>query len=181
VLWAAGVAASPLAKSLGAPLDRAGRVLVEPDLTVPGHPEIYVIGDVAAVKQGGGFVPGVAPAAIQEAKLTAENIVRSLAGEARRPFRYHDKGSLATIGRASGIADFGRFKLSGFLAWLAWLLIHIFFLIGFKNRFIVLVEWALSYLTFQRGARLITGKVPMAQLPRGPAPSLEQPSAPAPP
>lgn len=164
VLWAAGVAASPLAKSLGAPLDRAGRVLVEPDLTVPGHPEIYVIGDVAAVKQGDGFVPGVAPAAIQEAKHAAKNIVRALAGEPRLPFRYHDKGSLATIGRASGIADFGRLKLSGFLAWLAWLLIHVFFLIGFRNRFIVLFQWALSYLTFQRGARLITGNVPMAEL-----------------
>ncbi len=164
VLWAAGVAASPLAKSLGVPLDRAGRVLVEPDLTVPGHPEIYVIGDVAAVKQGDGFVPGVAPAAIQEAKHTAKNIVRALAGEPRLPFRYHDKGSLATIGRASGIADFGRLKLSGFLAWLAWLLIHVFFLIGFRNRFIVLFQWALSYLTFQRGARLITGNVPMVEL-----------------
>jgi len=164
VLWAAGVAASPLAKSLGVPLDRAGRVLVEPDLTVPGHPEIYVIGDVAAVKQGDGFVPGVAPAAIQEAKHTAANIVRSLAGEPRQPFRYHDKGSLATIGRASGIADFGRLKLSGFLAWLAWLLIHVFFLIGFRNRFIVLFQWGISYLTFQRGARLITGNVPIAAL-----------------
>jgi NADH dehydrogenase len=170
VLWAAGVAASPVARSLGVPLDRAGRVLVEPDLTVPGHPEIYVIGDVAAVKRGDGIVPGVAPAAIQEAKHTAKNILRSLAGEPRQPFRYHDKGSLATIGRASGIADFGRLKLSGFLAWLAWLLIHVFFLIGFRNRFIVLFQWALSYLTFQRGARLITGKVPMAELPAG-APS----------
>ena len=165
VLWAAGVAASPLVKSLGVPLDRAGRVLVEDDLTVPGHPEIYVIGDVAAAKQGEGFVPGVAPAAIQAAKHTAENIVRSLAGQARTPFRYHDKGSLATIGRASGIADFGRLKLSGFLAWMAWLLIHVFFLIGFRNRFLVMLEWAMSYLTFQRGARLITGKVPMTELP----------------
>ncbi len=177
VLWAAGVAASPLAKSLGVPLDRAGRVLVEPDLTVPGHPEIYVIGDVAAVKQGDGFVPGVAPAAIQEAKHAAKNIVRSLAGEPRQPFRYHDKGSLATIGRASGIADFGRLKLSGFLAWLAWLLIHVFFLIGFRNRFIVMFQWALSYLTFQRGARLITGKVPMAEITQRPSPP---PSAPSP-
>ena len=165
VLWAAGVAASPLVKSLGVPLDRAGRVLVEDDLTVPGHPEIYVIGDVAAAKQGEGFVPGVAPAAIQAAKHTTENIVRSLAGQARTPFRYHDKGSLATIGRASGIADFGRLKLSGFLAWMAWLLIHVFFLIGFRNRFLVMLEWAMSYLTFQRGARLITGKVPMTELP----------------
>ncbi len=185
VLWAAGVAASPLAKSLGAPLDRAGRVLVEPDLTLPGHPEIFVIGDMAAVKQDGGFVPGVAPAAIQEAKHTAENIVRTLAGEARTPFRYHDKGSLATIGRASGIADFGRLKLSGFLAWMAWLLIHVFFLIGFRNRFIVMFEWALSYLTFQRGARLITGKVPMTELSpsssSSPSPSPELRAPPPPP
>ena len=185
VLWAAGVAASPLAKSLGVPLDRAGRVLVEPDLTVPGHPEIFVIGDMAAVKQDGGFVPGVAPAAIQEAKHTADNIVRSLAGKARTPFRYHDKGSLATIGRASGIADFGRLKLSGFLAWMAWLLIHVFFLIGFRNRFIVMFEWALSYLTFQRGARLITGKVPMTELSpsssSSPSPSPELRAPPPPP
>ncbi|MEP7126078.1 MAG: NAD(P)/FAD-dependent oxidoreductase [Byssovorax sp.] len=178
VLWAAGVAASPLAKTLGVPLDRAGRVLVEPDLTVPGHPEIYVIGDVAAAKQGDGFVPGVAPAALQAAKHTAENIVRSLAGQPRTPFRYHDKGSLATIGRASGIADFGRLKLSGFLAWTAWLLIHVFFLIGFRNRFLVMFEWAMSYLTFQRGARLITGKVPIAELP---AASVRSPTSATPP
>jgi NADH dehydrogenase len=176
VLWAAGVAASPLVKSLGVPLDRAGRVLVEPDLTVPGHPEIYVIGDVAAAKQGEGFVPGVAPAAIQAARHTAENIVRGLAGQPRLPFRYHDKGSLATIGRASGIADFGRLKLSGFLAWTAWLLIHVFFLIGFRNRFLVMLEWAMSYLTFQRGARLITGKVPIAELP---AASIRAPASPS--
>jgi NADH dehydrogenase len=142
---------------------------------VPGYPDIYVIGDVAAAKQGDGFVPGVAPAAIQAAKHTAENIVRGLAGQPRTPFRYHDKGSLATIGRASGIADFGRLKLSGFLAWIAWLLIHVFFLIGFRNRFLVMLEWAMSYLTFQRGARLITGKVPIAELP---AASVRSPTSP---
>jgi NADH:ubiquinone reductase (H+-translocating) len=182
VLWAAGVAASPLVKSLCVPLDRAGRVLVEPDLTVPGHPEVYVIGDVAAVKQDGGFVPGVAPAAMQEARHTAKNIARRLAGEPLLPFRYKDKGSLATIGRASGIADFGRFKLSGFLAWLAWLFIHIFFLIGFKNRFFVIFEWAMAYLAYQRGARLITGKLPAAEVVslRAP-PRAREECAPAPP
>jgi NADH dehydrogenase len=162
VLWGAGVQASPLVKSLGVPLDRAGRVLVEADLTVPGHPEITVIGDVAAAKQGEGFVPGVAPAAIQGGKHAASNVIRVLDGQPRLPFHYKDKGSLATIGRASGIADFGKLKLSGFFAWMAWLLIHLLFLIGFRNRFIVLFEWALSYLTYDRGARLITGNLPVS-------------------
>src|SRR3954467_3251475 len=156
VLWAAGVQASPLAKSLDVPLDRAGRVLVEPDLTIPGHPEVFVIGDLAAVKQKNGeLVPGVAPAAIQEGVYVAKMI----AGKKREPFRYRDKGSLATIGRAAAVADIGPFKLSGFIAWIAWLTIHIFFLIGFRNRFLVITQWAWAYLTFQRGARLITGKV----------------------
>ena len=155
VLWAAGVQASPLARTLGAPLDRAGRVLVEPDLSVPGHPEVFVIGDLAAVEK----VPGVAPAAIQEGTHTAKNIERMIAGQPSLPFRYHDKGSLATIGRAAGVADFGRIKLSGFLAWAAWLSVHIFFLIGFRNRILVILQWAWAYVTFQRGARLITGKV----------------------
>ena len=155
VLWAAGVQASPLARTIGAPLDRAGRVFVEPDLSVPGHPEVFVIGDLAAVEK----VPGVAPAAIQEGTHTAKNIERMIAGQPSLPFRYHDKGSLATIGRAAGVADFGRIKLSGFLAWAAWLSVHIFFLIGFRNRILVILQWAWAYVTFQRGARLITGKV----------------------
>ena len=155
VLWAAGVQASPLARTLGAPLDRAGRVFVEPDLSVPGHPEVFVIGDLAAVEK----VPGVAPAAIQEGTHTAKNIERMIAGQPSLPFRYHDKGSLATIGRAAGVADFGRIKLTGFLAWAAWLSVHIFFLIGFRNRILVILQWAWAYVTFQRGARLITGKV----------------------
>jgi NADH:ubiquinone reductase (H+-translocating) len=155
VLWAAGVQASPLARTLGVPLDRAGRVLVEPDLSVPGHPEVFVIGDLASVPN----VPGVAPAAIQEGTHTAKNIERMIAGQPSLPFHYHDKGSLATIGRAAGVADFGRVKLSGFLAWSAWLGIHIFFLIGFRNRLLVILQWAWAYVTFQRGARLITGKV----------------------
>jgi NADH dehydrogenase len=158
VLWAAGVQASPLARSLGAPLDRAGRVLVAPDLSVPGHPEVFVIGDLAAMMQTDGKpVPGVAPAAIQEGTHTAKNITRMLDGQATLPFSYFDKGSLATIGRAAGVADFGRIHLSGFIAWAAWLGVHIFFLIGFRNRLLVMLQWAWAYVTLQRGARLITG------------------------
>jgi len=160
ILWAAGVQASPLAQSLGVPLDRAGRVVVEPDLSIPGHPEVFVIGDLAAAKNAdGSLVPGVAPAAIQEGIHTAKNIARILNGSPTLPFRYRDKGSLATIGRAAGVADLGLIKLSGFIAWAAWLSIHIFFLIGFRNRVLVILQWGWSYLTYQRGARLITGKV----------------------
>lgn len=158
VLWAAGVAASPLARSLEVPLDRAGRVKVEPTLTIPGHPEVYVIGDLASLDQDGKLIPGVAPAAMQEARHAAKNLVRSIENQTLLPFRYVDKGSLATIGRAAGVADLGRFKLSGFLAWAAWLFIHIFFLIGFRNRVIVMFSWAWSYFTYDRGARLITGR-----------------------
>ena len=160
VLWGAGVQGSPLARALGAPLDRSGRVLVEPDLTVPGHKDVFIIGDLAAVVQrDGSFVPGVAPAAIQEGQHTALNIERAVEGQPLRAFRYNDKGSLATIGRAAGVADFGRIKLSGFIAWSAWLAIHIFFLIGFRNRVLVMLQWAWAYVTYQRGARLITGNV----------------------
>ena len=158
ILWAAGVAASPLGKKLGAPVDRAGRVLVNPDLSLPGHPEIFVIGDLAALKDASGqLVPGVAPAAIQQGKATARNIVRDLQRQPRRDFRYWNKGSLATIGRAAAIAQFGKIHISGFVAWLSWLFVHIFFLIGFRNRVIVLIQWAWSYFTYERGARLITG------------------------
>ena len=161
VVWAAGVQASPLARTLGVPLDRAGRVLVRPDLTVPGHDEVFVIGDLAALEQDGQPIPGVSPAAMQEARHTADNIRRKLAGEAMTPFRYVDKGSFATIGRGAAVGSlYGRIKLSGFSAWLAWLGIHIFFLIGFRNRFAVMFNWAYSYLTFRRGARLITGPTP---------------------
>jgi NADH dehydrogenase len=160
VLWGAGVQASPLARSLGVPLDRAGRVLVEPDLTIPGHRNVFVLGDLAAVQQyDGSFVPGVAPAAIQEGQHTARNLERALENQPLRPFKYNDKGSLATIGRAAAVADFGRLRMSGFLAWFAWLAIHIFFLIGFRNRFLVITQWAWAYVTYQRGARLITGDV----------------------
>jgi NADH dehydrogenase len=158
ILWAAGVAASPLGKKLGAPTDRSGRVFVNPDLSVPGHPHVFVIGDLASLKRKNGEpVPGVAPAAIQEGKATAHNILRDLKGHPRKNFHYLDKGNLATIGRAAAIAQFGKIHISGFLAWLAWLTVHIFFLIGFRNRLIVLIQWAWSYLTFERGARLITG------------------------
>jgi NADH:ubiquinone reductase (H+-translocating) len=155
VLWAAGVAASPVGRSLGTPLDRAGRVKIEPDLSVPGHPEVFVIGDLAGLEQDGRPVPGVAPAAMQMGRHVAANIQRSVRGEARRPFRYVDKGSLATIGRHAGVASFGRFRLWGFPAWAAWIGIHIFFLIGFRNRLVVMMEWAMAYLTYQRNARII--------------------------
>jgi len=185
ILWAAGVAASPLGKMLDAPLDRAGRVLVEADLTVPGHPEVFIVGDMASVKQADGKpVPGVAPAAIQMGEFAAQTILDEVAGQtqrvratdrppaptpatARKPslgapargagFHYFDKGSLATIGRNAGIAQIGRLHLTGLIAWLAWLLVHVFFLIGFRNRLQVIWEWGWAYLRYQKGARLITG------------------------
>ena len=158
VLWAAGVAASPLGKKVGAPLDRAGRVLVNPDLSLPGHAEVFVIGDLATLKdENGKLLPGVAPVAMQEGKATAHNIAAELRGEPRKNFHYVNKGNLATIGRAAAVAEFGKIHISGFAAWLAWLFIHVFFLIGFRNRIIVLVQWAWSYFTYERGARLITG------------------------
>jgi len=158
VLWAAGVAAAPLARTLGTPLDRSGRVLVEPDLSIPGHPEAFAIGDVCAfLHQTGAPLPGVAPVAIQQGRAVADNVLRRVGGQPTRPFRYRDKGSMATIGRAAAVAVVGRFKLSGLVAWLAWLLVHIMFLIGFRNRLLVLFEWAWAYVTWHRGARLITG------------------------
>ena len=155
VLWGAGVAASPLGRSLGAPVDKAGRVKVEPDLSVPGHPEVFVAGDLAGVVQDDRPVPGVAPAANQMGEHAARNVLRLAAGEAARPFRYRDKGSLAAIGRRAAVADIRGWHLWGLPAWLAWLGIHIFFLIGFRNRLVVLFEWALAYFTHQRNARLI--------------------------
>src|SRR5450759_1156887 len=158
VLWAAGVAASPLGRKLGVPVDRAGRVLVQPDLSIPGHAEVFVVGDLAALQdENGKMLPGVAPVAIQQGDWVAETIARDLEHQPRRNFVYHDKGSLATIGRASAVAQFGKFELSGYFAWLAWLFVHIFFLIGFRNRLLVMIQWAWSYLTYERGARLITG------------------------
>ena len=161
VVWAAGVAASPLARTLGVPLDRAGRVLVHPTLAIPGHDDVFVIGDLAAVEQDGTLVPGVAPAAIQMGQHAARNIRLSLAGQPGRAFRYRDKGSFATIGRGKAVGEMlGGVKLSGFPAWVAWLAIHIFFLIGFRSRMLVIFQWAYSYVTFRRGARLITGAPP---------------------
>jgi NADH dehydrogenase len=157
VIWAAGVKASPAGAWLGAQVDRAGRVIVERDLTVPGHPEIFVIGDTANLTEHGKPVPGVAPAAMQEGRFVAKMIRRRVAGaRERRPFHYRDKGNLATVGRSFAIADLGPLKLSGFLAWVAWLLVHITYLIGFRNRLLVMIQWAWAYFTAQRGARLIT-------------------------
>ena len=158
ILWAAGVAASPLGKKLGSPLDRAGRVIVSGDLSIPEHPEVFVIGDLASLKDSkGNMLPGVAPVAIQEGEAVARNIERDLKKKPRQEFKYLDKGSLATIGRAAAVAQFGKLHISGYLAWLAWLFVHIFFLIGFRNRLIVMIQWAWSYFTYERGVRLITG------------------------
>ena len=167
ILWAAGVAASPLGKKLGVPLDRAGRVLVDPDLSIPSHPEVFVVGDLAALKDASGkLLPGVAPVAILEgrfvAKLIRQEVERARTSRGPQPapraaFRYWDKGSLATIGRAAAVAQFGKIHISGFMAWLAWLFVHILFLIGFRNRLLVFIQWAWSYVTYERGARLITG------------------------
>ena len=159
VLWAAGVLASPVGRSLGVPLDRTGRVIVQPDLSIPGHPEVFVIGDLACFTyQGNHPLPGVAPVAIQQALCVADNIKRSRQGEPRRAFRYRDFGNMVTIGRGSAIADFGWLRLSGGLAWLAWLFVHILNLIGFRTRLVVMTHWAWSYATWQRNVRLITGQ-----------------------
>ena len=164
VFWAAGIAASTLAKALGVPLDRAGRVLVSPDLSVPGHPELFVAGDLAAFTHqpgaGGRPLPGVAQVAIQQGKAAAGNVWRLIQGAPAQPFRYRDPGNMATIGRAAAVADLTplRLKLSGLLAWLAWLVVHITWLIGFQNRLLVLLRWGWAYVTFKRGARLITGR-----------------------
>jgi NADH dehydrogenase len=171
ILWAAGVAASDLGKKLGAPVDRAGRVFVQPDLSLPGNPDVFVIGDLASLKdERGKLLPGVAPVAIQEGQFVAKRIRKELespggpsfasfakGGAPRAQFHYWDKGSLATIGRAAAVAEFGKIHISGFVAWLSWLFVHIFFLIGFRNRLLVFIQWAWSYVTYERGARLITG------------------------
>ena len=151
VVWAAGVAASPLARTLGAPLDRAGRVKVAPDLSVPGHPEIFVIGDLAALEG----VPAIAPAAKQMGRHTAKNIASLVKGMNTKPFRYRDYGQLATIGRNSAVAVIGKFKLSGYPAWITWLLAHIYFLINFRNRLVVMIDWAWAYWSYQRYARIV--------------------------
>lgn len=158
ILWAAGVAASPLVRSLDVPLDRAGRVLVQPDLSVPGHPNVFVLGDLANFSHRTGKpLPGVAQVAKQGGVHAARNIVRLVNGKPTTEFHYRDKGNMATIGRAAAVADFGSLQLQGFAAWLVWLFVHITFLIGFRNRLSVLLQWASSYLTYQRSVRLITG------------------------
>jgi NADH dehydrogenase len=158
VLWCAGVAASPLARSLGVPLDRAGRVEVAADLSLPGHPEVFLIGDLASFShQTGRPLPGVAQVAIQQGGHAADNVLRRAAGQSLAPFRYKDPGNLAVLGRASAVADLPHLKLSGFPAWLVWCFVHILFLIGFRNRFVVLFDWAWAFITYQRGARLIVG------------------------
>lgn len=160
VLWAAGVAASPLGRQLGAPLDKAGRVLVQDDLSLAEQPEIFVIGDLASKQQDGRPLPGVAPVAKQMGTHAAKTILARLRSQPVKPFRYSDVGSLATIGRMAAVADLGRIRLSGILAWWFWLFIHIFFLIGFRSRLIVLINWAWSYWTYQRHARIIVGQQP---------------------
>jgi len=156
-LWAAGVKASPLGQALGVKVDRSGRVFVDDRLNIEGHPEIFVIGDLAHFEQNGAPVPGVAPVAIQMGQYVAKEIRRRISGELSQAFSYWDKGSMATIGRSKGIAQIGKIHLSGFLAWSAWLFIHLIYLIGYRNRFFVLLNWAWQYLSWQSGARLITG------------------------
>ncbi|HKI00531.1 MAG TPA: NAD(P)/FAD-dependent oxidoreductase [Thermoanaerobaculia bacterium] len=156
-LWATGVAASPLGKALGAPTDRAGRVMVEPDMSLPGHPNVFVIGDMASLKDADGkVVPGLGAAATQQGKDTAANILRDLRGEPRVPFRYRDKGSMATIGRNRAVAQIGKLQFSGLIAWLLWAFVHVFLLIGFRNRLMTMREWMWAYFTRERSARLIT-------------------------
>jgi NADH dehydrogenase len=158
IFWAAGNQASPLGKMLGAPTDRAGRVEVLPDLSIPGHPEVFVVGDLAKMGLEGAWVPGVAQGAIQSGQRAAKNIIRSIAGRAPEPFRYRNKGDLATIGRHKAVAQFPGLRMWGHLAWWFWLFLHIMYLAGFRNRVSVLIEWAYSYFTYQRGARLITDR-----------------------
>jgi NADH dehydrogenase len=163
VVWAAGVEASPLATVLaervGGEIDRAGRITVEPDLTLPGHPEVFAIGDMVRIRTGGGWVdalPGLAPVAMQEGRYVARLIQRRLRGRSCPPFRYRDKGNLATIGRSTAIAEIGPMRIAGFPAWALWLGVHIFYLIGFQNRLLVLLRWTISFVTHGRGARLIS-------------------------
>ena len=159
VLWAAGVAASPIGATLGVPTDRVGRVIVQPDLTIPGHADVFVIGDLASFSsEDGKSLPGVAQVAIQMGKHAAANIARAVAGKPYESFVYRDLGNMATIGRASAIADFGWLHLKGLIGWLAWLFVHILNLIGFRNRIVVLIQWAWAYFSYQRSIRLITGR-----------------------
>jgi NADH dehydrogenase len=181
VLWAAGVMGAGFGRALQVPLDRAGRILIQEDLTVPQHPNVFAIGDGACLMQDGKPVPGVAPAAMQEGLHCAKNIRLAIQGAALRPFRYRDKGSLSTIGRSAAVADFGSLRLSGASAWFAWLLLHLMFLVGFRNRVLVLFQWLWSFVSYDRGARLITG--PLRRAPGQPRaerpPPLEAAAAPS--
>ncbi|HEV8479879.1 MAG TPA: NAD(P)/FAD-dependent oxidoreductase, partial [Candidatus Eisenbacteria bacterium] len=173
IFWAAGVKPSPIGRTLGAPLDRAGRVLVEPDLTVPGHPEIFVIGDLAAMKSKGEWVPGVAQGAIQSGRHAGRMVKRRLQGKPTQPFRFKDLGLLATIGRKAAVAVVGRGHFWGFPAWFLWLSIHIVWLIGFRNRIVVLLDWLWAYLRYQSSARVILTEPPTPEPPSEPARSAE--------
>ncbi|MGN6703303.1 MAG: NAD(P)/FAD-dependent oxidoreductase [Burkholderiaceae bacterium] len=159
VIWSAGVTASPLGRALGVPLDRGGRVIVGQDLSVPGHPNVFVVGDLAAVTSDGKPVPGVSPAAKQMGRLAAGNILADLAGRPRRPFRYRDYGMLATIGRNAAVAKVGRIQFSGFAAWIFWLVVHVYFLIGFRSRLAVMTDWIWAYVSFGRNARIVAGGI----------------------
>jgi NADH dehydrogenase len=159
ILWAAGVAASPLGRTLGVAVDRVGRVPVGPDLTIEGHPEVFVIGDLALASGPGGTpLPGVAAVALQQGQYVARVIAEVQPAAGRRPFRYVNLGNLATIGRASAVADFGWIRVKGYIGWLLWLFVHIMKLTGFRNRLLVLMQWAWAYVTYQRSVRLITGR-----------------------
>ena len=176
VFWAAGVAASPVGAALGVPLDRSGRVHVGPDCSIPGHPEVFVIGDLASFEQNGDPIPGVAPAAMQMGRYVGRAIASDLKGGERKPFHYVDKGALATIGRAAAVAEFGRLHISGLPAWLVWVGVHIMYLIGFRNRILVMIQWAWAWLFYQRGIRLITGETSL-QLRRARAPNAQEEEA----
>ncbi|MDP9169279.1 MAG: NAD(P)/FAD-dependent oxidoreductase [Acidobacteriota bacterium] len=162
VLWAAGVQASPLgavlAQRTGVSLDKAGRVMVAGDLSIPGHPEIFIVGDLAHIEYEGGQVPGVAPAAMQQGRYAADLISKRLSNETAAPFHYWNKGSLATIGRNHAVAEIGPLRFSGYIAWLAWLFIHLLYIVEFENRILIMFQWAYDYFTHNRGARLITGE-----------------------
>jgi len=159
VLWAAGVQASPLGKLGGMEVDRQGRVIVEPDLTVKGHSHVFVVGDQACfTHQTGAPLPGTAPVAMQQGRYVARAILDDIAGKPRQPFHFHDKGQMATIGRSKAVLEMGSWKLAGWWAWMAWLVVHIYYLTGFKNRLLVVLQWAWSYMSFRRGARLIVNK-----------------------
>lgn len=165
-IWAAGNTASSIGKTLGVPVDKAGRVIVQADLTIPGHPEVQVIGDLASLTgKDGKPLPGVSPVAIQEGRHAAKNILHQIEGAKPQPFHYWDKGSMATIGRNRAVADLNFVHFSGLPAWLAWLFVHVLYLVGFRNRIAVLFQWAWAYLTFNKGARLITRSFQAEQRP----------------